>query len=162
MTGPIQVEERILSSDRVPGGVVTVCRRFVANSGNTVLQVVQTNGSKASTVTLDESEYESLFRFCYPHLHYQIDIDKLSTSAAVAFGVEKALLFRARSREMRVVRARDAVVYLALMADTSRSQLEIADVLGVNVTTVSRSYSRALRRFNNDPEWAKTVNDLKR
>ena len=162
MTEPIGVEERILSSDRVPGGAVTVCRRFVSNTGNTVLQVIQANGSKASTVTLDESEYEGLFRFCYPHLHYQIDVDKLSTSVAVAFGVEKALLFRARSREMKIVSARDAVVYLALMADTSRSQLEIADVLGINVTTVSRSYSRALRRLSKEPEWAKMVNDLRR
>jgi chromosomal replication initiation ATPase DnaA len=157
----LQVEERILSSDRAPDGAVTICRRFNANSGGMLLQIVQTKGSKASTVTLDQAEYESLFCFCYPHLHYQIDVDKLATSVASAFGVEKALLFKRRSREQRVIRARDAVVYLTLMVDASQSQREIGEVLGLDTSGVSRSYSRALRRLSEDSQWAKVVSDLR-
>ena len=62
----MRVRERILHSERQPDGAVTIVRIVSTGSGHRLIQIVQTKGSAAMTVTLDAKEYRSLVSFASP------------------------------------------------------------------------------------------------
>jgi len=62
----MRVRERILHSERQPDGAVTMVRIVSTGQGKRLVQLVQTKGSVASTVTLDAKEYRSLVSFASP------------------------------------------------------------------------------------------------
>lgn len=59
----MRVREAILHSERQPDGAVTMARIVTIGKGKRIIQLVQTKGDKASTVTLDNKEYRALVRF---------------------------------------------------------------------------------------------------
>jgi len=59
----MRVREAILHSERQPEGAVTMVRIVTAGRGKRIVQIVQTKGSQASTVTLDDNEYRHLVAF---------------------------------------------------------------------------------------------------
>lgn len=59
----MRVREAILHSERQPDGAVTMARIVTIGKGKRIVQLVQTKGDKASTVTLDNKEYRALVRF---------------------------------------------------------------------------------------------------
>lgn len=59
----MRVREAILHSERQPDGAVTMARIVTDGRGKRVIQLVQTRGERASTVTLDDKEYRALVRF---------------------------------------------------------------------------------------------------
>jgi hypothetical protein len=62
----MRVRERILHSERQPGGAVTVVRIVTTVQGKRFIRIVQTIESVMSTVTLDAMEYRSLVSFASP------------------------------------------------------------------------------------------------
>ena len=62
----MRVREKILHSERQPDGTVTMVRIVSTGQGKRLIQIVQTKGSIASTVTLDAKEYRSLVTFASP------------------------------------------------------------------------------------------------
>ena len=59
----MRVREAILHSERQPEGAVTMAREVSIGKGKRIIQIVQTKGSQASTVSLDAKEYRSLVAF---------------------------------------------------------------------------------------------------
>lgn len=59
----MRVREAILHSERQPDGAVTMVRIVSIGKGKRVIQLVQTKGSQASTVSLDAKEYRALVAF---------------------------------------------------------------------------------------------------
>jgi len=59
----MRVREAILHSERQPDGAVTMARVVTIGKGKRIVQLVQTKGDKASTVTLDGKEYRALVKF---------------------------------------------------------------------------------------------------
>jgi len=60
----MRVNEQILSSEKVPDGAITMCRSYRdRNGGGLVVQIVQTKGARASTVTLDATELNDFMDF---------------------------------------------------------------------------------------------------
>ena len=59
----MRVREAILHSERQPDGAVTMVRVVTAGRGKRVIQIVQTKGNQASTVSLDAKEYRHLVDF---------------------------------------------------------------------------------------------------
>lgn len=60
---PMRVREKILHSERQPGGAVTMCRVVSIGRGKGVIELIQTKGDKASIVILDYKEYRALKAF---------------------------------------------------------------------------------------------------
>ena len=59
----MRVREAILHSERQPEGAVTMARVVTVGKGKRVIQLVQTKGDRASTITLDDKEYRALVAF---------------------------------------------------------------------------------------------------
>jgi len=59
----LRVREAILHSERQPEGAVTMARVVSTGKGQRVIQIVQTKGNQASTVSLDAKEYRHLVDF---------------------------------------------------------------------------------------------------
>jgi len=59
---PMKVRETILSSERRPGGAVTMVRLTVVDKQKAI-QLIQTRGNAASEIVLDNKEYKALVKF---------------------------------------------------------------------------------------------------